>query len=307
MTAEEMLRGNTVEYKQHLTTKNRLSRALKFQENIRAFQTIPKRYYPSTTPEIICPNTELGQSLRQNTESCFFHHLEEVIMHNTISLELEQARLKEIVQRTERQLSTLEAPTEDINKLHQQFYMQNNIHDEGTSSNIPKTEAKQKTTPQTPQKRKQSPQLDPPIRAEKSKASFFVQRPPPQTRELTLHNLSTHTLTPADYQLLDRGLTFSPTARLPPTELQLAQYYKVLITSPNHFVSDTWASLAPAADHMNTLLSPAQPHTSNRHMKFLPKPKTETPLERYTGVGKLETYNNRTHQTRTRRQSISNM
>ena len=27
-----------------------------------------------------------------------------------------------------------------------------------------------------------------------------------------------------------------------------------------------------------------------RHMKFLPKANIETPLERYTGVGKLETY-----------------
>ena len=171
-TAEEMLRHNTAEYKQHLTTKNRLSRALKFQENIRAFQTIPKRYYPSTTPEIICPNTELGQKFEAEYRKLFFHHLEEVIMHNTISLELEQARLKEIVQRTERQLSTLKAPTEDINKLRQQFYTQNNIHDEGTSSNILKTEAKQKTTPQTPQKRKQSPQPDP-SRAKKSKPHFL--------------------------------------------------------------------------------------------------------------------------------------
>ena len=261
MTAEEMFRRNTAEYKQHFTTKNRLSRALKFQEYIRVFQTIPKRYYPSTTPEIICPNTELGQKFEEEYRKLFFHHLEEVIMHNTISLELEQARLKEIVQRIERQLSTLKAPTEDINKLRQQFYTQNNIHDEGTSSNTPKTEAKQKTTPQTPPKTKtKSPTR--PTKGKEEQASFFVQRPPPQTRELTLHNLSTHTLTPADYQLLDRGLTFSPTAHLPPTELQLAQYYKVLITLPNHFVSDTCASLAPAADHINTLPSPAQPHTS---------------------------------------------
>ena len=33
-----------------------------------------------------------------------------------------------------------------------------------------------------------------------------------------------------------------------------------------------------------------------RHMKFLPKPTTETPLERYTGVGKLETYIEHTKQ-----------
>ena len=226
-------------------------------------------------------------------------------MHNTISLELEQARLKEIVQRTERQLSTLKAPTEDINKLRQQCYTQNNIHDEGTSSNIPKTEAKQKTTPQTPQKPKQSPQPDPP-RAEKSKASFFVQRPPPQTRELTLHNLSTHTLTPADYQLLDRGLTFSPTAHLPLPQNYNAQYYKVLLTSAKslhlRYMRITGSSCRP---HQH----PTKPCTTShlyRHMKFLPKPKTETPLERYTSVGKLETYIEHTKQELSR-QSTSNM
>ena len=44
---------------------------------------------------------------------------------------------------------------------------------------------------------------------------------------------------------------------------------------------------------------PTKPCTTShlyRHMKFLPKPKTETPLERYTGVGKLETYIEHTKQ-----------
>ena len=126
---------------------------------------------------------------------------------------------------------------------------------------------------------------------------IFFQRPPPQTRELTLHNLSTHTLTPADYQLLDRGLTFSPTARLPPTELQLAQYYKVfLLTSTKslhlRYMRITGSSCRP---HQH----PTKPCTTShlhRHMKFLPKPKTETPLERYTGAGKLETYTEHTKQ-----------
>ena len=44
---------------------------------------------------------------------------------------------------------------------------------------------------------------------------------------------------------------------------------------------------------------PTKPCTTShlyRHMKFLPKPKTETPLERYTGVGTLETYIEHTKQ-----------
>ena len=101
-TAEEMLRLNTAEYQQHQSTKNRLSKALKFQENIQTFQTIPKRFYPSTTPEIICPSKELAEKFEAEYRKLFSRHLEEVITHNTISLELENARLKEIVQQTEK-------------------------------------------------------------------------------------------------------------------------------------------------------------------------------------------------------------
>ena len=172
-TAEEMLRLNTAEYQQHQSTKNRLSKALKFQENIQTFQTIPKRFYPSTTPEIICPSKELAEKFEAEYRKLFSRHLEEVITHNTISLELENARLKEIVQRTEKQLSTIQAPPETINELRQQFYTKNNIKNELSSPNAHKSDTVEDATNK---KRKQSPQPDP-RRPKKSRRHFLSKCP----------------------------------------------------------------------------------------------------------------------------------
>ena len=72
-----------------------------------------------------------------------------------------------------------------------------------------------------------------------------------------------------------------------------------------NFISCTLQDFMHLAKSCTILYPPAssfcmgKPCTTShlyRHMKFLPKPKTETPLERYTGVGKLETYIEHTKQ-----------
>ena len=102
--------------------------------------------------------------------------------------------------------------------------------------------------------------------------------PQPQTTELTLHNLSTYNLTTADYQLLEKGLSFAPTVRLPPTTLQ-----HQILQSFNHFAKSL------RLRYMRVTGSSSKPHEHQpkhctaahlyRPMKFLPKPKVETPLE----------------------------
>ena len=123
---------------------------------------------------------------------------------------------------------------------------------------------------------------------EEVETAFFIPRPQPQTTELTLHNLSTYNLTTADYQLLEKGLSFAPTVRLPPTTLQ-----HQILQSFNHF-----AKLR--LRYMRVTGSSSKPHEHQpkhctaahlyRPMKFLPKPKVETPLER------LEAYIDNTKQ-----------
>ena len=126
-TAEATIKLNSIEYQKHLTTRNRIIRALQFQRNIQTFHSIPKRYRPPAIPELIVPNPDLSQKFEDQYQCLFFQHLVEVITHNTINLELENARLKEIVNRTEQQLSTITAPKEVISHLRRKVYSKNNI------------------------------------------------------------------------------------------------------------------------------------------------------------------------------------
>ena len=132
ITTEEMLQKNSSEYQQHLTTRNRVAKTLEYQNNIMAFQTIPKCFLPSTTPQAVIPNPTLSNEFQAEYQQLFFRHLSKVITHNTITLELENARLNELVTRTEKQLSTLTAPPETITQLRHKFYTENNIPNEET-------------------------------------------------------------------------------------------------------------------------------------------------------------------------------
>lgn len=137
ITTEEMLQKNSSEYQQHLTTRNRIAKALEYQNNIMAFQTIPKCFLPSTTPQTVIPNPTLSTEFQTEYQQLFFRHLNKVITHNTITLELENARLNELVTRTEKQLSTLTAPSETITQLRHKFYTENNIPIEETLPTAP--------------------------------------------------------------------------------------------------------------------------------------------------------------------------
>ena len=103
----ELLKRNSKDYQTHRSTANRIGKALQHQNNIKLFQSIPKRYQPPAIPELVVPNSDISKKFTAQYEKLFFQCLDEAITHNTISLELENARLKEIVTRTEKQLSTI--------------------------------------------------------------------------------------------------------------------------------------------------------------------------------------------------------
>lgn len=126
-TLEEALKRNTAEYQHHLAVRNRINKALQHQHNIRNFQTIPKRHLPPSTLELTIPNQDIKQQFETEYHQLFFRHLNRVITHNTITLELENARLKELIDRTENQLTATQAPKHIITQLRQQFYRKNNI------------------------------------------------------------------------------------------------------------------------------------------------------------------------------------
>ena len=138
---EELLQRNSDEYQQHLTTRNRIAKALHYQNNIRLYLTIPKRLRPTTTLEVIPPNSDLTKQFEEEYHQLFFRHLNLAITHNTTTLELENARLREIVTRTEKLLTTTDAPAETIERLKLEFYRKNNLnqHNASTSKQLTPT------------------------------------------------------------------------------------------------------------------------------------------------------------------------
>lgn len=250
ITIEETLKQNSTEYQQHLTTRNRIARALQYQNNIISFKTIPKRFLPST-PEIVIPNTTLTNEFQTEYQQLFFQHLNKVITHNTITIGLENARLQEIITRTENQLSMLDAPTEVIAQLRHQFYTQNNILEalpvshQQTNETIPPTPPSNSEHSSSPKHRNHPPKgsrrphkrqrnCQPNTHTKKAKYSTAssVPGPPYQATNLALHNLSTYHLTPDDYELLHKGLSFSPTPNTP-----LKDQQQQMLLSFNDFAS----------------------------------------------------------------------
>ncbi len=120
--------SSSKQYQEHLKTRNKTIQGRRHQ-NLKTYRTIPKRYLPASTPQLITESSNLDKEFRQQYENLFFQHLDKVIINNTITLELEKARLQHIILQTEQQLATLTLPAEDIEQLHQQFLGWNNITD----------------------------------------------------------------------------------------------------------------------------------------------------------------------------------
>ena len=313
MTIEETLKQNSSEYQQHISTRNKITRVLQHQNNIRLFKTIPKHYQPSATPEIVTHNPTLSNEFQTAFQQLFFKNLNDVITNNTISLELENSRLREIITRTENQLSTLASPAHVIAQLHLKFYIQNNIPVGQKTSQQPKcpqspaqvqpkptgpsTSMVQPSKTQRRIQRKRKSQANQPSaqKASRTEQHFFVPKPPPQATDVTLHNLTTLQLTAQDYQLLTKGLSFSPT---PTTSAEVLQ--QQILQSFNDFARSLRLKFMRIR-HTNQAQHQHSQKTTTisylyRSMKFLPKPKPETQLERYTDVGQLENYIERTKQ-----------
>ena len=120
---------------------------------------------------------------------------------------------------------------------------------------------------------------------------FFIPKLPANTAtSLTVHNLSSITLSPQELQLLSKGLSFAPTPSLPVRKT----YFQVL----NHF--DSYAKsvrqkyvhaqfYTPTA-HSATEEQPTTTSNIYRSMKFLQKTTHRTSTEEFSGIQKVENY-----------------
>ena len=122
--------------------------------------------------------------------------------------------------------------------------------------------------------------------------SFFIPRPPTNTlTSLTVHNLSSITLTPEESQLLSKGLSFAPTPTMPQKKIyfQTLNYYDLYAQSLRKKYVNT------VKYHYTPTSQPIQREATTtskvyRHIKFLPRDSHKSATQEFSGVQKLEHY-----------------
>ena len=125
--SQTLLQENSCQFQQHATLRYKLSRTINYERNIKHFRTIPKQYLPQSFPDIPVTHSTLTTTFLNKYQDLFLQHLNDVISYNSINLELEEARLRDIVLTTEKHLAQLAAPIQTIRELHQKFLEENNI------------------------------------------------------------------------------------------------------------------------------------------------------------------------------------
>ena len=135
---ETFLQQQTTEYQHHLSNKNKVTKMLQYQHNIQTYRSIPKHYFPLKTPETLTDEPTLTKEFQDEYEQLFFQHLDKTVLHNTITLELETARLEAIVTHVEQHLTTLNVPSHTLSQLYHQFLSSNNITNHNTPPQLQK-------------------------------------------------------------------------------------------------------------------------------------------------------------------------
>ena len=106
------------QYQRHCDIRNKARRVLQLQNNIRAFKTIPKQYSPQSYLQLVQPTPTLTH---EKYKELFFEH--------AITLEMEQARLRQIVSYTEEQLAKSTEPDATVATHYRHFITSNNIEE----------------------------------------------------------------------------------------------------------------------------------------------------------------------------------
>lgn len=133
---EEFLQQQTTQYQHHTANKKKVTQLLEHQQNIKTYKTIPKHYFPPSIPKTLTDNPALTREFQEQYEQLFFQHLDKTILSNTITLELENARLEQILSHTEKHLAVLPIPSDICAKLYHKFLTTNNITNHETSPQL---------------------------------------------------------------------------------------------------------------------------------------------------------------------------
>ena len=112
------LQAQTKEYQDHTTRLKELKLALEHQMIIQSNKIIPKQYQPKQLKTF---DSALSQEFNQKFSTLFFQQLDKVITSNTIKVKLTECTLTSIVTQTEKYLSTLALPTQEICLIYDKF------------------------------------------------------------------------------------------------------------------------------------------------------------------------------------------
>ena len=232
-----------------------------------------------------------------------------MITHNTITLELEDAQMRQIIFYTEKQLATFPETSYIIAQYHQQFIQDNNIGNHNIHPDLlqhlpnhhvePSTTSTFNSPPAKKPKNRKRPNVwerngatkrkkqNPPSETATPQSPQTLQ--PPSLGETLVHNLSTFQLTPQDVQVFTKGLSFAPTPTKPTSEL-----HRQTLRSFDEFAESLRlkykrAQCTRQRQHHKTI-NPTTTSEVYRGLKFLLPPNIESPQQRYTGIAHLEKY-----------------
>ena len=108
----------TKQYQDYAAKSSELKITLEHQQSIQSRKCIPKQYLPKQLKTL---DSALTEEFNQQYTTLFFRQLEKVITNNSIKLKLMACTMTSIIVQTERYLSTLALPTQEVAMLHKKL------------------------------------------------------------------------------------------------------------------------------------------------------------------------------------------
>lgn len=135
MEVKSFLKLQARQYKKHQDTVKTTEATLDKQYRIQRNRTIPKVHRPKP-PSVVNSNGKFAQDFNKQYATLFFECLQEAILQNTITLELEKSRCLDILMQTEKQLHLATEPPQLIAKLYANFLEQLHVKDHEISPEL---------------------------------------------------------------------------------------------------------------------------------------------------------------------------
>lgn len=129
MDSLKYLEQRSKEYQNHLASRNKLEKAIKFHQQIKITREIPRQFKPKI-PHPISRAISLQEEFNKEYDELFFKHLDKVITQNQVSREIEEGALQAIICQTAQELTQLDKPLEEVHHLYYTFIQNNSITEE---------------------------------------------------------------------------------------------------------------------------------------------------------------------------------